>query len=174
MGAISRTHGKETPDMKKIAAFILVAIAAAGLPAGAAAQDLGVFADQRFQAPLLELVPAFTDQTGFEVELALGHSLILAERLRSGEVAADLFFPAGEEAMGRIMEKGLVDVSLKRNIVVLPPADPAPDTGAADTRYAPAAVMNNAPHRLPAMAFLEFLTSEKAREVFARQGFALP
>jgi ABC-type molybdate transport system substrate-binding protein len=160
--------------MKTIVALMLATVVALSLPTGASAQDLGVFADQRFQAALLELVPLFTEQTGFAVELALGHSPILAERLRSGEVAADLFFPAGEEAMGLVMEKGLVDVSLKRNILVLPPADPAPDGGEAETRYVPAAVMINAPHRLPAMAFLEFLASEKARDVFARQGFALP
>ena len=84
-----------------------------------AAQELNIFADQTLRPALQEIAPLFTDKTGFEVQLSLGRSSILAERIRNG-VAADLFFPASDEAMRQMMEKGLIDVALKRHILDLP------------------------------------------------------
>jgi ABC-type molybdate transport system substrate-binding protein len=139
----------------------------------AQAQELSIFADQSFQAALQEIVPLFTDQTGFEVQLSLGRSPILAERIRSG-ISADVFFPASEEDMGRVMEKGLVDVALKRNVLVLPPIEPVEEGLVPGPRFVSAAVLASCTNRLQAMALLEFLVSEPARAAFARQGFTLP
>jgi ABC-type molybdate transport system substrate-binding protein len=136
-------------------------------------QGLDVFADQSFRPALQEIVPLFTEQTGFEVQLSLGISAVLAERIRSDH-SADLFFPASDEIMGQMMEKGLVDVALKRNILILPAREPPEEGVTPEPQYISAAVMAQAAHRLQAMAFLEFLTSETARGAFARQGFALP
>ncbi len=85
-----------------------------------------------------------------------------------------MFFPASEANMQKVMEKGLVDVSLKRNILVMPATEPEEDGIVPEPQYTSAAVLINATHRLQAMAFLEFLVSEPARAVFAREGFALP
>ena len=139
----------------------------------APAQKLDVFADQLFKTALKEIVPMVSEQTGFKIKLTLGPSSELAERIRSGD-SADLYFPASEEAMRQVMEKGLVDVALKRTILNLPSTEPAEEGLVKEPQHISAAVLNDAANRLQAMAFLEFLTSEAAREVFARQGFALP
>lgn len=76
--------------------------------------------------------------------------------------------------MRQVMEKGLVDVALKRTVLNLPSTEPAEEGLAPESQHISAAVLNESVNRLQAMAFLEFLTSEAAREVFARQGFALP
>jgi len=149
--------------------FVLVAASALC----ASAQDVKLFADQAFQPSLQEIVPLFTEQTGFEVELTLGPSSILAQRLRSG-IPADLIFPASEEVMRQLMSKGLVDVALKRNILILPGIKSPDEDVEPEPQYIAAAVLTQATHRLQAMALLKFLTSETARDAFARQGFALP
>lgn len=140
----------------------------------ASAQELSIFADQAFRPALQEIVPQFTEQTGFEVQLSLGQSTILAERIVRADVPVDLFFPSSEEAMRQVMEKGLVDVALKRNILVMPATGPVEEGIEPETQYTSAAVLASTTNRLQAMAFLEFLVSEPARAAFARQGFALP
>jgi len=139
----------------------------------ASAQGVKLFADQAFQPSLQEIVPLFTEQTGFEVELSIGRSAILADRIRSG-IPADLFFPASEEVMRQMMSKGLVDVALKRNILILPGIRNTEEEIEPEPEYIAAAVLTQAAHRLQAMALLEFLTSQTARDAFARQGFVLP
>lgn len=157
---------------KHMIQIVAVLLLTAALP-GVLAQELSIFADQVFQPALQEILPLFTEQTGFAVQLSLGRSPILAERIRSG-FPADVFFPASEEIMRQIMEKGLVDVALKRNILALPTAAPAEGGDVPGPSYTSAAVLVNTTHRLQAMAFLEFLVSEPARAAFARQGFTLP
>jgi ABC-type molybdate transport system substrate-binding protein len=76
--------------------------------------------------------------------------------------------------MNYVMEKGLVDVTLKRNFLVRPPEKPAEDDLTPAPQYIPAAVLANSTNRLQAMAFLEFLVSESARAVFVRQGHTPP
>ena len=76
--------------------------------------------------------------------------------------------------MGLVMQKGLADVALKRNIVLMPAKEPTEEGIVPEPQFTSAAVLINATNRLQAMAFLEFLTSEPARAAFARQGFALP
>lgn len=154
---------------KLVALVLLLATAALC----ASAQELRLFADQSFRPALQEIVPLFTEQTGFPVQLSLGRSAILAERIRSG-APADMFFPAREENMRAVMEKGLVDVSLKRNILIVPATEPPEEGVVPETQFTSAAVLVDSTNRLQAMAFLEFLTSETARGAFARQGFALP
>jgi len=139
----------------------------------ASAQGVTFFADQTFRPALKEILPLFTEQTGFEVELSMGNSSILAERIRSG-IPADLFFPASEEVMRQMMSKGLVDVALKCNILILPIGEATEEGVEPEPQYIAAAVLTRAEHRLQAMALMKFLTSEAAREAFARQGFALP
>ena len=155
--------------------FPLIAVALMlALSAGAAsAQSLTVLADPAFQPVLKDVVPAFTEQTGFEVRLVLESTDALAERIRSG-AEADLVFPASEEAMKQMMEKGLVDVALKRLILLMPATEPAEDGTVPEPQRISAAVLNNAAQRLQAMAFLEYLASDPARAAFARQGFSLP
>ena len=143
------------------------------IPTGAVAQDLHVMADTLFQPALKDLVPMFTERTGSGIRLALGPSTILAERIFAGD-PVDVFFPAGERHMRQALEKGRVDVTLKRNILILSNStlsDPTDDHG---PEYASAAVIIPSDQRVQAMAFLEFLVSEAAREVFARHGFGLP
>jgi len=157
---------------RSVLAAAMALLAASALCASA--QALAIFADQAFQPALQEITPLFTEQTGFEVELSLGRSTILAERIIRGGISADLFFPASEESMQQLVEKGLVDVSLKRNILVMPSTEPPEEGIPPEPEYTSAAVLSSATNRLQAMAFLEFLVSEPARAVFARQGFALP
>lgn len=152
-----------------LTAVLLLAAGAGRAPA----QKLAVFADESFRAALKEIAPVFQENTGFEVRLVLQPSDKLVNRILNG-AAADLFFPATEAAMRQVMEKGLVDVSLKRNILVGPPAEPVAEDVPAEPQYVPAAVILNAANRLQAMAFLEFLVSDPARGIFARYGFSLP
>ncbi len=159
--------------MKKILFPILALILLATLCHSASAQDMSLYVDKSFKPAMKELLPLFKVQTGFEIKLVLRTTPALVKRiLESG--SADLFFPASEEAMRQVMEKGLVDVALKRNIVLLPSTEPAEEGVAHPPQYIAAAVLLNAPHRLQAMAFLEFLTSEESRNVFSRLGYSLP
>lgn len=158
--------------MKKFVLLSLVAVLCTAA-ACAQAQSLHVFADPVFNPALQEIAPLFAERTGFEVHLSLAPSTILAERILFG-APADLFFPAGEEYTRQVMEKGLLDVALKRNILSLPTPASSVDGTFAEPQYASAAVLANAENRLQAMAFLEFLTSDAARAVFANQGFGLP
>ena len=152
-----------------VAALVLLAAGAVCAPA----QELAVYADESFRDALKEIAPLFKETTGFEAHLVLGRSDALAARIVAG-ATADLFFPASEESLRQVMEKGLVDVALKRNILMGPPAEPVAEDVPAEPQYVPAAVLLTATHRLQAMAFLEYLVSEPARSVFARQGFTLP
>ena len=157
--------------MNKLSILLLATVLWAG---GAAAQALTVFADKAYRPALREIVSQFTAQTGFEVELTCGRSTALAARIVRAETPPDVFFPATEDDMQLVVQKGLVDVALKRNIVVVPSTAPVEEGVTPETEYTSAAVLLNATNRLQAMAFLEFLTSEPARAAFARQGFALP
>ena len=159
--------------MKTLTILLLAALAAVAAPRCTSAQDLHVFADQAFQPALQEILSMFKKQTGFDAQLSLGPSTVLADRILT-QNEADVFFPASEEAMKLVMERNLVDVSLKRSILQVPPLEPPPPEGFSEPQYTSAAVMNSATHRLQAMAFLEFLTSGAAREVFVRQGFTPP
>ncbi|HRT05331.1 MAG TPA: substrate-binding domain-containing protein [Kiritimatiellia bacterium] len=157
--------------MKKL----LIALLALALWAGtAAAQTLNVFADKAYQPALREVVPLFTQKTGFEAKLTCGRSAALAERIVRAKKSPDVFFPAETAAMQLVMERGLIDVALKRNVLALPPPQPAEGEPTPGPEYVAAAVLRDSAHRLQAMAFLEFLGSEPARAVFARHGFALP
>jgi len=98
----------------------------------------------------------------------------LAEKIIRAETPPDVFFPATEDDMQLVVQKGLVDVALKRNVLVVPSTKPVEEGVEPETEFTSAAVLLNAANRLPAMAFLEFLTSEPARAAFARRGFALP
>lgn len=157
--------------MKK---FFIPLLALALCAGTAAAQTLSVFADKAYQPALREIVPLFTQQTGFEAKLTCGRSAALAERIVRAKTAPDLFFPADAAAMQLVMEKGLLDEALKRNVLVLPPPPPVEGEPVPGPEYVAAAVLRDAANRLQAMAFLEFLGSEPARAVFARRGFALP
>ena len=140
----------------------------------ASAQELAVFADKTFRPALEEIAPLFTEQTGFKVDLSFGRSPALAEKIVRAKVPPDLFFPDSENAMQQVVEKGLVDVALKRNVVQMPATEPVEEGVVPEPQFTSAAVLLNAANRLQAMAFLEFLVSEPARAAFARQGFALP
>ena len=159
--------------MKKFLLPILVSILLAATAIAVSAQDMSLYVDSAFKPAMKELLPLFKAQTGFKIKLVLRPSPVLAQRILDG-APADLFFPASEEAMRQVMEKGLVDVALKRNIVLLPSAEPAEEGVEQPPQHIAAAVLLNAPHRLPAMAFLEFLTSEEARNAFSRLGYTLP
>jgi ABC-type molybdate transport system substrate-binding protein len=136
-------------------------------------QPLRVAADPLFQPVLHELAPRFSERTGFELHLTAVPSDALADHIQSDE-APDVVFPADEDTMRRLMGLGLVDVALKRNILVLTREDAEDGTPAADPQYASAAVLAGTKRRIPALAFLEFLTSDDARDAFSRQGFSLP
>ena len=155
--------------------ILLAALALLSLSAlSASAQKLAVFADKSFRPALKEIVPLFAEKTGFKVQLSLGRSAALAERIVRADVPADVFFPVSEAIMQQVMEKGLVDVALKRNILLMPAAEPTEEGVVPEPQYTSAAVLANSTNRLQAMAFLEFLTSDAARDALARQGFALP
>lgn len=144
----------------------VLSLSLAGVVRAAQAPSLDVAADSSFQAALEEISEHFTETTGCAVALRCGASAELADGLLAGGTA-DVFFPADAESLDRLREKGIVDVALARNVVVLerPGEDPA---------YLRAVVLANAPNRLRAMAYLDYLTSEPARAAFAGHGFALP
>ena len=153
--------------------FILL-LATALWAGGGAAQTLSVFADKALQPAVREIAPLFTEQTGFDVKPSYGASAALAERIIRADTPPDVFFPSEEAALQQVVEKGLIDDALKRNVLRLPDDEPTEENPAPEPNYVAAAVLRDAANRLPAMAFLEFLGSEPARAVFARHGFALP
>lgn len=155
-------------NKRSIFASLLVVLLLAWPATGA---PLELFADQMFQSALDELLPVFRERTGFDVRLTSAPSAALVEQIQSGAVV-DVFFPAGEAYMRNVMGMGLVDVALKRNVLQLTAA-PSKD-GSPDPVHTSAAVLNHATQRIAAMAFLDFLTADDARAVFARQGFSLP
>jgi ABC-type molybdate transport system substrate-binding protein len=146
--------------------FWVVLVFSLAVGAGAKEPPLKVAADSTFRAALEEIAPHFSEATGCGVSLDCRGSDELADDLLAGTVA-DVYFPAAPGAIDRLREKGVVDVALAKNVVVLerPGEDPA---------YLRAVVLTGAPNRLKAMAFLDFLTSESARETFSAHGFALP
>ena len=158
---------------KRLIALAALACLVLSAP-GASAQALAVFADKQFQPVLKEIEPLFVQQTGFAVDFSWGRSAALAEKIIRAETPPDVFFPATEDDMQLVVQKGLVDVALKRNVLVVPSTKPVEEGVEPETEYTSAAVLLNAANRLQAMVFLEFLTSEPARAAFARQGFALP
>ena len=105
--------------MKKYILVILAAAAIGAIPTKAMAQNLNVMADSIFQPALKELVPIFAERTGSDIRLSLAPSTILLEQIFSGN-PVDVFFPAGERHLRQAQEKGRVDVTLKRNILILP------------------------------------------------------
>lgn len=127
---------------------------------------LRVAADDSFRDALEEIAPLFNESTGMAVEMQYGESAQLAEGLLDGE-GADVCFPADASVLARLRDKGAVDVALVKNVVVL-------EREGADPEYLPAVVLSASPHRLQAMAFLDFLTSETARGVLSAHGFNLP
>ena len=64
--------------MKHPTILVLSALLLAGAALRAPAQELCVFADQTFRSALQEIAPAFTETTGFAVQLSLGRSAVLA------------------------------------------------------------------------------------------------
>lgn len=133
----------------------------------AGAPALKVAADSEFRDALEAIAPVFTESTGVTVAVRYGPSAGLADGLLDGSEAADVCLPADTETLARLKEKGAVDVALVKNVVVRVQEgeDPA---------YLPAVVLSASSNRLQAMAFLDFLTSETARGLFAANGFSLP
>ena len=152
-------------NIRSILSLGVVLFALAGA-AGAQEPSLSVAADPSFGAALEEISAKFTDTTGCRVALRSGPSAELADQLLAGE-KADVYFPADTESIDRLREKGIVDVALARNIVVL-------EREGEDPAYLRAVVLTGAENRLQAMAFLDYLVSEPARGVFSAHGFALP
>lgn len=154
--------------MTRIRIMLFSTMLGLALAGGASAKEpsLQVAADSSFRAAMEEIVPQFSDATGCKVALDCRGSDELADALLAG-TAADVYFPADAGAIDRLREKGVVDVALAKNVVVLerPGEDPV---------YLRAVVLVDTPNRLKAMAFLDFLTSEAARSAFAAHGFALP
>ena len=149
-----------------LAALLLAVSALAAVPVRADEPTLRVAADNAFRDALSEIAPLFTGTTGFAVDFRYGDSVALADALLAGD-DTDVCLPADPAILDRLRTKGIVDVALVRNIVVLerPGEDPA---------YVRAVVLTTSPHRIQALAFLDFLVSETARGIFAAHGFALP
>lgn len=149
-----------------LAALLLGAFALVAIPARAAEPTLRIAADNTFRDALAEIAPLFTGTTGCAVDLRYGDSVALADALLAGD-DTDVCLPADPSSIDRFREKGIVDVALARNVVVLsrPGEDPA---------YLRAVVLSASPNRIQALAFLDFLVSETARGVFAAHGFSLP
>ena len=153
-------------SMPLLATLLLAAFAVAAVATRPAEPALCVAADTAFRDALDEIAPLFTETTGFAVAPQYGDSATLADGLLADD-AADICLPADAATVDRLREKGVVDVALARNVVVIehPGEDPA---------YIRAVVLTTSPHRIQALAFLDFLVSEKARGIFAAHGFALP
>ena len=152
--------------MKKSTIPLLTALLLTVFAVHAAEPTLRVAADSAFHDALGEIAPLFTDTTGFAVSPQYGDSASLADSLLADD-AADVCLPADAATIDRLREKGVVDVALSRNIVVL-------DRPGEDPVYIRAVVLTTSPHRIQALAFLDFLVSERARGIFAAHGFALP
>ena len=151
-----------------IRSILCLGVVLFALAGAVAAQEpsLRVAADSSFGEALGEISARFADTTGCRVALDTGDSSGLADKLLSGE-KADVYFPADTESIDRLREKGIVDVALARNVVVM-------ERQGEDPAYLRAVVLANAENRLQAMAFLDYLVSEPARGVFSAHGFALP
>ena len=152
--------------MKRCSILLLAALLLTAFAVHAAEPTLRVAADSSFRDALSEIAPLFTETTGFAVAPQYGDSATLADSLLADD-AADICLPADAATIDRLREKGVVDVALARNVVVIehPGEDPA---------YIRAVVLTSSPHRIQALTFLDFLVSERARGIFAAHGFALP
>jgi molybdate transport system substrate-binding protein len=152
----------------KIRSVLCLGVVLFALAGAAAAKEpsLCVAADSSFGDALEEISSQFTGTTGCRVEVLRGESAALADQLLAGG-RADVYFPSDAESIDRLREKGIVDVALARNIVVV-------ERDGQDPAYLRAVVLAGAENRLQAMAFLDFLVSEPARGVFSAHGFALP
>ena len=152
--------------MKKRSILLLAVLLLTAFAVHAAEPTLRVAADSSFRDALGEIAPLFTGSTGFAVAPRYGDSASLADGLLADD-PDDICLPADAATIDRLREKGVVDVALARNVVVIerPGEDPA---------YVRAVVLTTSPHRIQALAFLDFLVSETARGIFAAHGFALP
>ena len=152
--------------MKKCSIPLLAALLLTAFAVHAAEPTLRVAADSAFRDALGEIAPLFTETTGFAVAPQYGESATLADGLLADD-AADVCLPADTATIDRLRDKGVVDVALARNIVVI-------ERSGEDPVYIRAVVLTTSPHRIQALAFLDFLVSERARGIFAAHGFALP
>lgn len=152
--------------MKKRSILLPAVLLLTAFAVHAAEPTLRVAADSSFRDALGEIAPLFTQNTGFAVAPQYGDSAALADGLLADD-PADICLPADAATIDRLREKGVVDVALARNVVVL-------DRPGEDPAYIRAVVLTTSPHRIQALAFLDFLVSETARGIFAAHGFALP
>ena len=152
--------------MKKRSILLLAVLLLTAFAVHAAEPTLRVAADSSFRDALGEIAPLFTQNTGFAVAPQYGDSAALADGLLADD-PADICLPADAATIDRLREKGVVDVALARNVVVL-------DRPGEDPAYIRAVVLTTSPHRIQALAFLDFLVSETARGIFAAHGFSLP
>src|SRR6266480_7488501 len=175
--------------------------AAATAPAAAATEparrELLVFAAASLSDALEEVGRAFTAATGVLVAASYAASYVLAKQIEAG-APADAFFSADLAWVDYLEERGLLQRGSRREVlgnalVLIAPADsplrlsitPGFDLTAAlaagrlamadpDSvpagQYARAALTVRA--RAPAARFADFLTSETARQIFTRYGFA--
>lgn len=149
-----------------LAALLVAVCAISAIAARAADPALRVAADDSFRDALAEIAPLFTGTTGCAVDLRYGDTAALADALLAGG-DTDVCLPADPSILDRCREKGIVDVALARNIVVL-------SRLGEDPAYLRAVVLSASPNRIQALAFLDFLVSETARGIFAAHGFSLP
>lgn len=152
--------------MKKRSILLLAVLLLTAFAVHAAEPTLRVAADSSFRDALGEIAPLFTETTGFAVAPQYGDSAALVDDLLADD-PADICLPADAATIDRLREKGVVDVALARNVVVL-------DRPGEDPAYIRAVVLTTSPHRIQALAFLDFLVSETARGIFAAHGFAHP
>lgn len=90
--------------MKRLLLLFLLGIV---LPVCAQDKPLRVAAAASLSDVLKELGPAFTKQTGIEVELQLGASSALARQIEAG-APSDVFFSADAATMDALAAKGLI------------------------------------------------------------------
>lgn len=160
--------------MRKTVAMILVAVLALSLTACAkttvtkSQYQITVFADSALEAAITEIAQAYTDSTintnankASEILLKFDSSDALKTAIQDGTYC-DLFIPAGQEQMDGID-------TAAANVLTI--------TGAAvegtEAAAYPASILSASDRQEATQAFIDYLHSAKAAEIFANYGFTV-
>jgi len=133
----SRLSGRPDTERRSFLAAITTLLAAGWPRAGAAGEEVVVFAAASLADALREIGRAFEARTGHRVVLSLGGSNDLARQIRAG-APAEVFVSASAERMDEVERAGLVrsadrvDLLSNRLVVVVPAGAPTAPVTAED------------------------------------------
>ncbi len=123
----SRWPGRPDTERRSFVAALTTVLSSVWPRAGAAGEEVVVFAAASLADALREIATGFEARTGHRVVLSLGGSNDLARQIRAG-APADVFVSASAERMDEVQKAGLVraadrvDLLSNRLVVVVPAA----------------------------------------------------